>query len=132
MVTNAGLFSLTIRASGGEVVAKRDWYRNFDLPAEAERGLDSIDSHLCVGEVTMPLTPDNGVGSLRALNPSRRLISRARCAAVSTMTERPSRPRGPTARQCGRRPTGLPDLRSPPMLFCFLDRFLVCPMVNLS
>ena len=40
MVANAGLFSLTIRASGGEVVPKRDWYRNFDLPVEAERGLE--------------------------------------------------------------------------------------------
>ena len=25
---------------------------NFDLPMEAERGLDSNDNHLCVGEVT--------------------------------------------------------------------------------
>ena len=67
MVANAGLFSLTIRASGGEVVPKHDWYRNFDLPAEAERGLESTDSHLCVGEVTMPLTPGQWCGIAASL-----------------------------------------------------------------
>jgi 4-alpha-glucanotransferase len=68
-VTNARLFSLTIRATGGDVVAKRDWYRDFDLPVEAERGLDSIDNHLCVGEVTMPLIPGQWCGIVASLEP---------------------------------------------------------------
>ena len=46
---------------------KHDWYRNFDLPAEAERGLESTDSHLCVGEVTMPLTPGQWCGIAASL-----------------------------------------------------------------
>ena len=80
LVANAGLFSLTIRASGGEVVPKRDWYRNFDLPVEAERGLESTDSHLCVGEVTMPLTTGQWCGIVASLEsePSVNLASALR------------------------------------------------------
>ncbi|HXW28179.1 MAG TPA: amylo-alpha-1,6-glucosidase [Xanthobacteraceae bacterium] len=66
-LTDARLFSLTIRATGGVVVPKRDWYRDFDLPAEAERGLDSTDSHLCVGELTMPLVPGQWCGIVASL-----------------------------------------------------------------
>jgi 4-alpha-glucanotransferase len=69
MVTNAQLFRLTIRATGGDIVAKRDWYRDFALPVEAERGLDSIDNHLCVGEVTMPLIPGQWCGIVASLEP---------------------------------------------------------------
>jgi glycogen debranching enzyme len=61
------LFSLTLRAPGGQVAAKRDWYRDFDLPVEAERGLDSTDSHLCAGEVTMPLIPGQWCGIVASL-----------------------------------------------------------------
>src|SRR5215470_11685758 len=69
IVTNAQLFRLTIRATGGDIVAKRDWYRDFALPVEAERGLDSIDNHLCVGEVTMPLIPGQWCGIVASLEP---------------------------------------------------------------
>ena len=69
LLTDAGLFSLTIRAPGGDIVPKRDWYRDFDLPMEAERGLDSTDSHLCVGEVTMPLVPGKWCGIVASLEP---------------------------------------------------------------
>src|SRR5439155_19700485 len=69
LVANAGLFSLAIRVSGGEVVPKRDWYRNFDLPVEAERGLDSADNHLCIGEVTIPLIPGQWRGIVASLEP---------------------------------------------------------------
>ena len=37
-LTDAGFFSLTIRAPNGTIVPKRDWYQDFDLPIEAERG----------------------------------------------------------------------------------------------
>ena len=68
-VTDPKLFSLIIGASGGAIVPKRDWYQNFDLPAEAERGLDSTDSHLCVGEITMPLIPGEWRGIVASLEP---------------------------------------------------------------
>jgi predicted glycogen debranching enzyme len=67
VLTDAGLFSLTIRAPGGEVAPRRDWYRDFYLPIEAERGLDSTDSHLCVGEATIPLIPGQWCGIVASL-----------------------------------------------------------------
>ena len=72
LVTEGGSFSLTIRARGGTIVAKRDWCRDFALPLEAERGLDAIDNHLCVGEVTLPLVPGQwrGIAASLEANPS--------------------------------------------------------------
>jgi predicted glycogen debranching enzyme len=69
LLTDAELFSLNIRASGGRIAPKRDWYRDFDLPAEAERGLDATDSHLCVGEATIPLVPGQWCGIVASLAP---------------------------------------------------------------
>jgi predicted glycogen debranching enzyme len=75
LLTDASLFSLTIRSPGGTIVPKHDWYRDFDLPMEAERGLDSTDHHLCVGEVTLPLVPGQWRGIVASLDaePSRDL-----------------------------------------------------------
>jgi len=39
------------------------------LPVEAERGVGSIDDHLCVGEVTMPLIPGRWCGIVASLEP---------------------------------------------------------------
>lgn len=68
VLTDAGLFSLTIRAPGGTIVPNGDWYRDFDLPLEAERGLESTDNHLCVGEVTLPLVPGQWRGIVASLD----------------------------------------------------------------
>jgi glycogen debranching enzyme len=56
-VVDGARSTLAIRAPGGEIVVRREWYRNFDLPLEAARGLDARDAHLCVGEATLPLRP---------------------------------------------------------------------------
>ena len=69
LLNDAGLFSLTVRAPGGTIAAKHDWYRDFDLPMEAERGLNSTDSHLCIGEVTIPLIPGEWRGMVAGLEP---------------------------------------------------------------
>jgi predicted glycogen debranching enzyme len=61
-LTDKGGVALSVRAPGGSIVPKREWYRDFALALEAERGLDSIDNHLCVGEVTLPLLPDRWCG----------------------------------------------------------------------
>ncbi len=60
---DAGLFSLIVAAPGGDIVPKHDWYRDFDLPVEADRGLDATDNHLCIGEATIPLV----AGQLRGI-----------------------------------------------------------------
>jgi predicted glycogen debranching enzyme len=67
LTDNAGV-ALCIRAPGGSIVPKREWYRDFALALEAERGLDSIDNHLCVGEVTLPLLPGQWCGIGASLN----------------------------------------------------------------
>ncbi|MET0745247.1 MAG: amylo-alpha-1,6-glucosidase, partial [Microvirga sp.] len=54
-VTDETPLALTIRAPGGRMTATHSWYRNFDLLAEAQRGLDAIDAHLGVGEAELPL-----------------------------------------------------------------------------
>jgi 4-alpha-glucanotransferase len=61
-------FTLTLRAPGGRVTAANDWYRNFDLLREAERGLDPIDSHLGVGQVSLTLAPGALVGIVATLH----------------------------------------------------------------
>src|SRR5215831_15933392 len=67
LVTESGFFSLAIRAPGGTITPKHDWYRDFDLPIEAERGLESVDNHLCVSEVTLPLVPGQWRGIIASL-----------------------------------------------------------------
>jgi predicted glycogen debranching enzyme len=68
LVVAAGeLFSLTIRAPGGDLVPRRDWYRDFELAIEQERGLESTDNHLCVGEATIPLAPGQWCGIVASL-----------------------------------------------------------------
>jgi predicted glycogen debranching enzyme len=69
-IIEPGAFTLTVCAAGGMIVPKRDWYRDFDLPIEAERGLDSTDNHLCAGEVTLPLVPGEWRGLVASLNPN--------------------------------------------------------------
>jgi predicted glycogen debranching enzyme len=68
-IVEPGAFALTICAPGAAIVPKRDWYRDFDLPIEAERGLDSIDNHLCAGELTVPLVPGEWCGIVASLDP---------------------------------------------------------------
>jgi 4-alpha-glucanotransferase len=68
VLTEAGFFSLTIRAPGGTIMPKLDWYRDFDLPIEADRGLESTDNHLCVGEVTLRLVPGQWCGIVASLD----------------------------------------------------------------
>ena len=56
-VTIANRFTLRVAATGGAIVARDDWYRDFDLPVERARGLAARDAHLHVGDLGVPLTP---------------------------------------------------------------------------
>jgi predicted glycogen debranching enzyme len=51
----ADRFALHIAATSGSIAAFDDWYRDFDLPVERERGLAARDSHLHVGDFELPL-----------------------------------------------------------------------------
>ncbi len=58
---------LRLAAPGGDLIQGRGWYRNFGLAAEAQRGLDSVDSHLCIGHATFALSPGRWVGLVASL-----------------------------------------------------------------
>jgi predicted glycogen debranching enzyme len=60
-------FTMSVRAPGGRMAVKREWYRNFDLPVEASRGLGARDAHLCVGEAVVPLRPGVWCGIVASL-----------------------------------------------------------------
>jgi predicted glycogen debranching enzyme len=66
-VRDGARFTLRLRAMGGEITPQRTWYRNFDLPMEAERGLGASDAHLCVGEATLALRPGTWCGIVASL-----------------------------------------------------------------
>jgi len=68
-IVEPGAFTLTICAPGAAIVPKHDWYRDFDLPIEAERDLDSVDNHLCAGELMLPLVPGQWCGFVASLDP---------------------------------------------------------------
>jgi 4-alpha-glucanotransferase len=57
-----GRFVLHIAGSGGQIEPRWDWYENFDLPVERERGLGDRDSHRHVGDGSLPLTPGQWSG----------------------------------------------------------------------
>jgi 4-alpha-glucanotransferase len=69
LVADGARFTLTLRASAGTMTPRRDWYRNFDLPVEAARGLGSRDAHLCVGQADMPLLPGRWSSIVASLQP---------------------------------------------------------------
>lgn len=67
-VRHGDWFTLHLSAQGGAIEPQREWYENFDLPIERERGLDDRDNHLCVGLATLRLRPDQWVGVRASLD----------------------------------------------------------------
>ncbi len=61
--------TLTIIAPGGQIESQQTWYRRFDLPLEAERGLEATDHHLCIGTVTIALVRGQWRGLVASLQP---------------------------------------------------------------
>jgi 4-alpha-glucanotransferase len=62
-------FALQLKARGGAIASLHDWYENFDLSVERERGLADRDCHLCVGEAELTLHGGEWVGVVASLNP---------------------------------------------------------------
>ena len=63
-------FTLRIAGTGGRIAPCRDWYGNFDLPIERERGLNDRDAHLHVGAGLLPLVPGRWAGYVASLDPA--------------------------------------------------------------
>ena len=68
-VADGTRFTLSLRAPDGRITPQRDWYRNFELPIEAARGLGSQDAHLCVGQAEVVLRPGVWSGIVASLRP---------------------------------------------------------------
>jgi len=68
-VVHPNWFTVHMKARGGDFDTRHDWYENFDLPVERERGLDDTDCHLCVAEANLALFPDEPAGIVVSLSP---------------------------------------------------------------
>ena len=68
-VTAPQLFTLYIAASGGAIMPRNQWYQNFDLPVERERGLGALDSHLHIADLDLPLPAGEWSGFAAGLGP---------------------------------------------------------------
>jgi predicted glycogen debranching enzyme len=66
-VRHPNWFTLYLKARGGTLVSEHNWYENFDLSVERERGLPDRDSHLCVAEARFDLTQGEWVGVCASL-----------------------------------------------------------------
>ena len=53
---------LHIAGTGGQIEPRWDWYENFELPVERERGLGDHDAHRHVADAFAPLEPGGWVG----------------------------------------------------------------------
>ena len=69
-VAAPGRFTLRIAGSAGHVEPRWDWYENFDLPVERERGLGDRDSHRHVGDGYLPLAAGKWAGYAGSLDPA--------------------------------------------------------------
>ena len=65
----ADQFTLHVQAQGGTIDIANDWFRNFDLPVERQRGLPDRDNHLCVGRAQLQLRAGEWVGLVAGLQP---------------------------------------------------------------
>ena len=61
-------FRAHVKVPGGSLLSEQTWIENFDLPRERERGLNDRDTHLCVGEARLDLTPGDWTGVVLSLD----------------------------------------------------------------
>ena len=61
-------FTLHFRTCCGSIESRHDWYENFDLSVERERGLPERDNHLCVGVANFELRSGEWVGFVASLD----------------------------------------------------------------
>lgn len=64
-----GRFTMRIAGTGGQIEPRGDWYENFDLPVERERGLGDHDAHRHVGDGFVKLQPGRWAGYAASLGP---------------------------------------------------------------
>lgn len=61
------LYNLKLTAVGGEIYKDGTWRENFYLKEEEDRGLPTLDNHLCAGNAILELVPGQWVGVVASL-----------------------------------------------------------------
>ena len=117
-VRHGDWFTLHFAAQDGTIAARHDWYENFDLPRERDRGLGDRDNHLCVGVATLPLVEGRWTGVIASLDEPR----------VVDIEQALSRSREREAALLERAKTNVPELANAPVwidqLVLAADRFV--------
>lgn len=63
--------ALHLALPGADIELRHDWYHDFELAAERERGLADRDNHLCVAHASLELREDAWCGLIASLGPAR-------------------------------------------------------------
>ena len=112
-------FTLRLWVRGGGMVDDGNWFENYDLPIEHERGLAHRDHHFCLGEAVLILQPGVWTGIVASLHEEAELDLDA---ALRRFLAREARLLEQTATQ-------VPELRQAPdwirQLVLAADSFLV-------
>jgi len=72
----------------GQAEARQEWYRDYDLPAERERGLDDHEDHLLAGIFRAQLTPGGSATLALSTEADPPLAGRAALAAREALDQR--------------------------------------------
>jgi predicted glycogen debranching enzyme len=75
----AGGVAFILSASGGSVETSNNWYHNYDLPLERERGLWDREHHLHIGTWVIDLKHGEEVTWMASTHPARSRPTRASC-----------------------------------------------------
>lgn len=72
----------------GQAEARQEWYRDYELPAERERGLDDHEDHLLAGVFRAQLTPGGAATLALSTEPDPPLAGRAALATREAFDQR--------------------------------------------
>ena len=88
VVPREGATPIYLLSDVGEAEARQEWYRDYDLPAERERGLDDREDHLLAGVFRAQLSPGGSATFALSTEPAPPLTGRAGLAARETLDQR--------------------------------------------
>jgi len=85
-----------LSASGGSVEAVKNWYQNYDLPLERERGLSDREHHLHIGTWVIDLQPTDEITWMASTHLERPLPTTANIESRRNNEQALLRPMGTT------------------------------------
>lgn len=88
VVAREGATPVYLLSDVGQAEARQEWYRDYDLPAERERGLDDHEDHLLAGVFRAQLTPGGAATFALTTEPDAPLAGRAALATREALDQR--------------------------------------------